>query len=197
MKAEDIRTMSADQLKDELLKLKKEQFNLRFQKATGQLENTARIRQVRRDVARIKTQQRAAAALDGVQTGVDLVRAVDTEIESCNGIERHQRNPEFTGEVFRPRGRRHAGNGEAPGDAAPKLANDGIGGRTRAQAHGHSGLDQVRRRIEEAAKFIPVENLAVSTQCGFASTQQGNLLTWDEQKRKLELVAEVARKAFS
>jgi len=62
MKAEDIRTMSADQLKDELLKLKKEQFNLRFQRATGQLENTARIRQVRRDVARIKTQQRAASA---------------------------------------------------------------------------------------------------------------------------------------
>jgi large subunit ribosomal protein L29 len=62
MKAEDIRAMSADQLKDELLKLKKEQFNLRFQRATGQLENTARIRQVRRDVARIKTQQRAAKA---------------------------------------------------------------------------------------------------------------------------------------
>ncbi|MGE0210951.1 MAG: 50S ribosomal protein L29 [Parvibaculaceae bacterium] len=65
MKAEDIRAMSADQLKDELLKLKKEQFNLRFQRATGQLENTARIRQVRRDVARIKTQQRAAAAKAG------------------------------------------------------------------------------------------------------------------------------------
>ena len=62
MKAEDIRAMSADQLKDELLKLKKEQFNLRFQRATGQLENTARIRQVRRDVARVKTQQQRAAA---------------------------------------------------------------------------------------------------------------------------------------
>jgi 5-methyltetrahydropteroyltriglutamate--homocysteine methyltransferase len=58
-------------------------------------------------------------------------------------------------------------------------------------------VDQIRRRIEEASKFIPVENLAVSTQCGFASTQQGNLLTWDEQKRKLELVAEVARQAFN
>jgi len=55
MKATDIRTMTADQLDDELAKLKKEQFNLRFQKATGQLENTVRVRQVRRDIARIKT----------------------------------------------------------------------------------------------------------------------------------------------
>ena len=55
MKAGDIRDMTLDQLQDELLKLKKEQFNLRFQTATGQLENTARVRQVRRDIARIKT----------------------------------------------------------------------------------------------------------------------------------------------
>ena len=55
MKASDVRALSADQLKDELAKLKKEQFNLRFQKATGQLEKTARVRQVRRDIARIKT----------------------------------------------------------------------------------------------------------------------------------------------
>ena len=58
-------------------------------------------------------------------------------------------------------------------------------------------VDEVRRRIDEAAKHIPVENLAVSTQCGFASTQLGNLLTWDEQKRKLELVAEIAHRAFT
>jgi 5-methyltetrahydropteroyltriglutamate--homocysteine methyltransferase len=57
-------------------------------------------------------------------------------------------------------------------------------------------VDYLRRRIEEASKYIAVDNLAVSTQCGFASTQQGNLLTWDEQRRKLELVAEVARQAF-
>ncbi len=57
MKAEDIRAFSADQLTDELLTLKKEQFNLRFQSATGQLEKTARVRQVRRDIARIKTIQ--------------------------------------------------------------------------------------------------------------------------------------------
>ncbi len=55
MKASDVRAMTEDQLKDELLKLKKEQFNLRFQKATGQLENTVRQRQVRRDIARIHT----------------------------------------------------------------------------------------------------------------------------------------------
>ncbi|MBB6310144.1 50S ribosomal protein L29 [Xanthobacter tagetidis] len=57
MKAEDVRALSPDQLADELLKLKKEQFNLRFQKATGQLENTARQREIRRDIARIKTVQ--------------------------------------------------------------------------------------------------------------------------------------------
>jgi large subunit ribosomal protein L29 len=55
MKAEDLRSMTLDQLDDEVLKLKKEQFNLRFQRTTGQLENTARVRQVRRDIARIKT----------------------------------------------------------------------------------------------------------------------------------------------
>jgi len=55
MKAADLRTKSPDELKDSLMALKKEQFNLRFQKASGQLENTARVRQVRRDIARIKT----------------------------------------------------------------------------------------------------------------------------------------------
>jgi large subunit ribosomal protein L29 len=51
----DLRTMSEDQLGDEVLKLKKEQFNMRFQRATGQLENTSRVRVVRRDIARAKT----------------------------------------------------------------------------------------------------------------------------------------------
>ena len=55
MKAADLRTMTIDQLDDEAVKLKKEQFNLRFQRATNQLENTARVRAVRRDIARIKT----------------------------------------------------------------------------------------------------------------------------------------------
>jgi large subunit ribosomal protein L29 len=55
MKPDDLRGMTLDQLEDEVLKLTKERFNLRFQRATGQLENTARVRQVRRDIARIKT----------------------------------------------------------------------------------------------------------------------------------------------
>ncbi|MDF1687672.1 MAG: large subunit ribosomal protein L29 [Parvibaculaceae bacterium] len=61
MKANELKDMTPDQLEDELVKLKKEQFNLRFQAASGQLENTARRRQVRRDIARIKTFQRPAA----------------------------------------------------------------------------------------------------------------------------------------
>jgi large subunit ribosomal protein L29 len=55
MKVEDLRAKSTDQLKTELVALKKEAFNLRFQKASGQLENTSRVRQVRRDIARIQT----------------------------------------------------------------------------------------------------------------------------------------------
>ena len=51
----DLKAMTDDQLADEVLKLKKEQFNLRFQRATGQLENTSRVRVVRRDIARAKT----------------------------------------------------------------------------------------------------------------------------------------------
>ena len=55
MKTPDVRAMTVDQIDDEVLKLKKEQFNLRFQRATGQLENTSRVREVRRDIARLKT----------------------------------------------------------------------------------------------------------------------------------------------
>jgi large subunit ribosomal protein L29 len=67
MKAEDFRVMTADQLDEQLVKLKKEQFNLRFQRASGQLENTSRVREVRRDIARLKTvqvQKRNGAAAD-------------------------------------------------------------------------------------------------------------------------------------
>jgi large subunit ribosomal protein L29 len=56
MKMVDVRALSTDQVKDEILKLRKEQLNLRFQRASGQLENTSRIRQIRRDIARLKTQ---------------------------------------------------------------------------------------------------------------------------------------------
>jgi large subunit ribosomal protein L29 len=55
MKSADVRAMSGDEIGDELKRLRKEQFNLRFQRATGQLENTARVRQVRRDIARLET----------------------------------------------------------------------------------------------------------------------------------------------
>jgi 5-methyltetrahydropteroyltriglutamate--homocysteine methyltransferase len=56
--------------------------------------------------------------------------------------------------------------------------------------------DDLRRRIDEAARYVPLERLAISPQCGFASTRFGNLLTWDEQRRKLELVVETARKVW-
>jgi large subunit ribosomal protein L29 len=70
MKVADVRAMTVDQLDDEVLKLKKEQFNLRFQRATGQLENTARIREVRRDIGRMKTiarQKRTAQPASAAQ----------------------------------------------------------------------------------------------------------------------------------
>jgi 5-methyltetrahydropteroyltriglutamate--homocysteine methyltransferase len=57
-------------------------------------------------------------------------------------------------------------------------------------------IDQLRRRIDEAARYVPMENLAIAPQCGFASTMLGNLLTWDEQRQKLELVVETAHKAW-
>ena len=63
-KATEIRDMSLDELSDELVKLKKEQFNLRFQRATGQLENTTRVREVRRTIARIMTLQKQKSAAE-------------------------------------------------------------------------------------------------------------------------------------
>nr|CAD6606807.1 50S ribosomal protein L29 [Rhizobium sp. Khangiran2] len=62
MKAEEVRALTADQLKDKLAELKKEQFNLRFQKATGQLEKSSRVNEVRKDIARLKTIARQKAA---------------------------------------------------------------------------------------------------------------------------------------
>ena len=62
MKIEDVRGMTPDQLADQLVTLKKEQFNLRFQKATGQVEKTHRVDEVRKDIARIKTVLRAKQA---------------------------------------------------------------------------------------------------------------------------------------
>ena len=62
MKTDDIRGMTPDQLSEQLVNLKKEQFNLRFQKATGQVEKTHRVGEVRKDIARIKTVLRAKQA---------------------------------------------------------------------------------------------------------------------------------------
>ena len=62
MKAEELKTKTPDQLRDSLVQLKKEAFNLRFQKATGQLEKSSRIQEVRRDIARVKTIARQKAA---------------------------------------------------------------------------------------------------------------------------------------
>jgi large subunit ribosomal protein L29 len=62
MKIDDVRGLTPDQLADQLISLKKEQFNLRFQKATGQIEKTHRVDQVRKDIARIKTHLRAKQA---------------------------------------------------------------------------------------------------------------------------------------
>ncbi len=62
MKVADVRAKSTDELKTEVVALKKEAFNLRFQAASGQLENTARVRQVRRDIARIQTVMNQNAA---------------------------------------------------------------------------------------------------------------------------------------
>jgi 5-methyltetrahydropteroyltriglutamate--homocysteine methyltransferase len=56
--------------------------------------------------------------------------------------------------------------------------------------------DEIMRRIDEAARRVPIENLALSPQCGFASAEAGNPLSWDEQRRKLELVVTVARRVW-
>lgn len=56
--------------------------------------------------------------------------------------------------------------------------------------------DELMRRIDEASRYVPVENLALSPQCGFASVAEGNMLTWEDQRRKLELVVDTARKVW-
>ncbi len=57
-------------------------------------------------------------------------------------------------------------------------------------------IDDLRRRVDEATRYVPIENLAISPQCGFASSDLGNLLSWDEQRRKLELVVEASQKIW-
>jgi 5-methyltetrahydropteroyltriglutamate--homocysteine methyltransferase len=56
--------------------------------------------------------------------------------------------------------------------------------------------EELKRRIEEASRFVPLERLALSPQCGFASTMEGNRITPDDQRRKLELVGSVAKSVW-
>ena len=81
MKAADVRAMTLDQLDDEVVKLKKEQFNLRFQRATGQLENTSRVRVIRRDIARMLTiaAQKRAGMPEPVAKAAPAPKAEKTE----------------------------------------------------------------------------------------------------------------------
>ena len=83
MKASDARIMTVDQLDDEVLKLKKEQFNLRFQRATGQLENTSRVRVVRRDIARMKTiaRQKRAGVEPKVQPAASTAKPAAPKVK--------------------------------------------------------------------------------------------------------------------
>lgn len=80
MKALDLRAKTEDELKDELLSLRKEKFNLRFQQANGQLENTARMNTIRRDIARVKT------VLNEKQNGVEIVTASKAEAKSKKAV---------------------------------------------------------------------------------------------------------------
>jgi 5-methyltetrahydropteroyltriglutamate--homocysteine methyltransferase len=65
-------------------------------------------------------------------------------------------------------------------------------GLITSKSPGRESRDSIKRKIDEAAKFVPLENLCLSPQCGFSSTHHGNSLTPDEQWRKLELVVEIA-----
>ena len=77
----------------------------------------------------------------------------------------------------------------AQGQGSRARVDQQQGGRSRAQA-------QIIQRIEDASRYVPLDNLALSPQCGFASTFEGNLLTEDEQWRKMQLVVDVARQIW-
>ena len=96
MKASDARAMTVDQLDDEVLKLKKEQFNLRFQRATGQLENTSRVRVVRRDIARILTIARQKRAGDEPKLAVAKPKQAQTEGAKTEGTKPARAKPKAT-----------------------------------------------------------------------------------------------------
>src|SRR4029078_9567116 len=91
MKASDARAMTVDQLDDEVLKLKNEQFNLRFQRATGQLENTARVRLVRRDIARMLTIAKQKRTGDEPAVKADKPKAERTKVKRRKAEARAQK----------------------------------------------------------------------------------------------------------
>ena len=91
MKAHQVRGMTHDQLDDELVKLKKEQFNLRFQAASGQLENTARVRQIRRDIARIMTISRQKPSTEAPVKPAPKAKAETDDESQAKGKRRRQK----------------------------------------------------------------------------------------------------------
>ncbi len=107
-KISDVRALSADQVNDEILKLKKEQFNLRFQRATGQLENTSRFRQIRRDIARLQTVDRERAL--GIEAPVARAKA-EKPTKAAKPAKKAEASAETT--ETKPRARRAAAKAKA------------------------------------------------------------------------------------
>ena len=124
MKAEDIRTKTQDQLTDDLASLKKEQFNLRFQKATGQLEKTARVREVRRDIAG----EQAVANLRGDSGWTDQARSHLVLRRRAGGADHDAERLRADARPVHHQQREHALRGEGHGCAGP---------RTDAARHRH------------------------------------------------------------
>ena len=124
----DLKAMTPDQLQDELLALKKEQFNLRFQRATGQLENTARVREVRQDIARVRTLHAAEA-----RRSEGLRRYWDAEARFAG--RRRQRQ---AGQDRRGQGRAslHASGHEEDGAPVEELPRPRRGERGQDRRHG-------------------------------------------------------------
>ena len=86
--------------------------------------------------------------------------------------------------------------GFAPLRFVPRGARGSCSGWSPASGPALESKDELKRRIDEAAKYVPLEQLCLSPQCGFSSTVDGNALTIDEQKAKLALVVEVAREVW-
>ncbi len=137
MKIADVRAMTPDQLDDEVLKLKKEQFNLRFQRATGQLENTSRVRQVRRDIARLKTVARQKEAREHQP---HPGRSAQKRPPKTHPHEKKRKNPHITRRI------------KTKKDKAVKDAEASVAGR-RCQRQ--AGQDRCRAASTAASRTRP------------------------------------------